>query len=581
MPTATSSDVCKLLLLGRCLRAVVFSVIIQFLLLTIFLLFVNFQLLHPLNWVASTFSLVCSLYTWFASIPLITAIVLYGVILCQEHLVERRYHPSRYRWLQQHGLRKLMFLGAHLMVGYLTAWLYTGYMHTDYRHLMYKCYGSDCLSGYHIFLLGMGTTAGCYYFVSVYLNRDVRIEFSVVDQSRSHKMRQLLYGTLLKSLTRSLVPTLGFTLVFWLCGSLVGHKLSQLLGVDTDERLEGFFGVVTSIRLIFYAWLLTAQILSNMHLMRRFYAILLTEDLPLVVSKNRTAFAQDQEVTVVAGLGVINIYVVQCLSASFLFKLAHRKDSGYRQELFQLTEPGNRPANWRAFCDQSLSIIGGFTDELTDSMQQISMLKVTQNHFPVINHDSASAALLAEKVLLRQYNHLHGIRPIVSPRREQQSDDQPVLGGIRHMPNWCERVSLQLQQALKRLLQRIPGIAYLFSEPDGAKAIFLLSNSLPIVWLSEGLAQICVASLTEDIYGVVQNDLPAIIKALSSLKDNLDKLASVVGNLSGSDTENFSMLRGAVRRSLYNVGTCFNAYLGDLIDSPEELRMLKSFIHQD
>ncbi|EDW82999.1 uncharacterized protein Dwil_GK22549 [Drosophila willistoni] len=580
MSSTSASDACKLLLLGRCVRAVVFSVMIQFLLLTIFLLFVNFQLFHPLNWLANTFGLVCSFYTWFASIPLIIAIVVYGVILCQEHLVERRYHPSRYRWLQHHGLRKLVFLVAHLMVGYLTVWLYTGYLHTDYRHLKYKCYGSDCLSGYHIFLLGMGTTAGCYYFVSVYLNREVRIEFPVVSQSRSHKMRELLYGTLLNSLTRSLVPTLGFTLVFWLCGSLVGHKLSQLLGVDTDERLEGFFGVVTSIRLLFYAWLLTAQILSNMHLMRRFYAILLSEDLPLTVSKNRTAFAQDQEVTMVAGLGVFHIYVVQCLSARFLFKLAHRKDSVHRQELFQLTEPGNRPANWRAFCDQSLSIIGGFTDELMDSMQQISMLKVAQNPFPVINNDSVSAALLAEKVLLRQYNHLHGIRPIVSPGREQQSD-QPVLGGIRHMPNWCERVSLQLGQALKRLLHRIPGIVYLFSEPEGAKAAFLLANSLHIVWLSEGLAQICVASIKEDRYGVVQNDLPAIIKALSTLKDNLDKLGNVVGNLRGSHTSHFSMLRGSIRRSLYNVVNCFNEYLGDLVDSPEELHMLRSFIHQD
>lgn len=129
--TALSSF--KLLLLGRCLRGAILSVVVQYLLLTVFLLFVNFELLHPLNWLAGTLRLVCSWYTWFASILLISAVLLYGVTLTQQHLAERRYCATRYRWLIQNGPRKLLFLGAHLFLGYLTAWLYSGYLHTDYR----------------------------------------------------------------------------------------------------------------------------------------------------------------------------------------------------------------------------------------------------------------------------------------------------------------------------------------------------------------------------------------------------------------------------------------------------------------
>lgn len=133
--SSTAITTCKLILFGRCLRAVTLSVVVQYLLLTVFLLFVNFELLHPLDWLTGTLGLVCSWYTWFASILLIAAVVLYGVTLCQQHLAERRYCATRYRWLIQNGLRKLLFLGAHLFLGYITAWLYSGYLHTDYRYV--------------------------------------------------------------------------------------------------------------------------------------------------------------------------------------------------------------------------------------------------------------------------------------------------------------------------------------------------------------------------------------------------------------------------------------------------------------
>ncbi|XP_017040147.1 nucleoporin Ndc1 [Drosophila ficusphila] len=575
MSASSSSNACKLLLLGRCLRAVLLSVAIQFLLLTVFLLSVNFQLLHPLSWVTGTLRLVASLYTWFASIPLVASVVLYGVSLCQQHLSERPYCPTRYRWLLHYGPRKLLFLGAHLLVGFLTAWLYTGYLHTDYQYLRYKCYGQNCISAYHVYLLGMGVAAGCYYFVSVHMRQEVSIEFPIVEQSRREKLRELLYASLARSLVRSLLPTIFYTAAFWLFGPLLCHKLSHILSVDFDERLEGFLGVATNVRLLFYGYLLTAQILSNMHLMRCFYGMLLSEDLPLVITKQRAAFAHEQEVTMVAGLGVFNVFVVQCLAAHYFYKLALRKDSPQRAEIFQLTEPGNRPANWRSLCDQCLSILGSFTEELTESMQKISVLKGAQSlPMPKIS-ETISTSLMAEKMLLRQYNQMHGIRPIVSPRRED-AVDRPA-DGIRHVPNWCERVSTQLEQALQRLVQRVPGIVYFFKEPEGAKTTFLLANSLPVVYLTQALSQICVASLKEDPYGVVQNDLPSIIKAINKLRNELEKLSSVSGNLKASSSS-FNVLRCAVRRSLYAICNSFSEYLADLLPPGEELRQLQALV---
>ncbi|EDW67885.1 nucleoporin Ndc1 [Drosophila virilis] len=571
---------CKLLLFGRCVRAVLLSVGVQFLLLTVFLLLVNFQLLHPLDWVMGSLRLVCSFYTWFACIPLLGAVVFYGMTLSHQHLAERRYCPTRYRWLLQNGPRKLLFLFAHLVVGYLTAWLYTGYLHTDYRHFVHKCYGQDCLNSYHIFLLGMGLSAGCYYFATEYMHEEASIDFDFAEQSRPEKLRELLYGTLLKAPISSVMPTLCYTFIFWLFGAFLKYRLSVLVNVDTDDRLLGILDVITNGRLLFYGWLLSAQIVSNMHLMRCFYATLLSEKLPMVVARNRVSLGSEQEVTVVAGLGVLNVYVVQCLAANFLYEEARRKNSSVRAEIFQLTEPGNRPANWRALCDQCVSIVGSFTEELSDSMRQISLMKGNEQNFASIHSDS-SAALLAEKLLLRQYNQMHGIRPVVSLPRDvpNQEWDTKAMDSIRHVPNWCERTSMKLEKLLQQLLRRIPGIVYFFSEPEGAKTEFLLENALPVIWLTQALAHICVASINEDSYGVVQDDLPGIIKALHRLKCELDRLSNGMPNFR-TTSNSFNHLRYAVRRSLYNICTSFYKYLGELSSSGEELRQLQAFVYQ-
>ncbi|XP_030370846.1 nucleoporin Ndc1 [Scaptodrosophila lebanonensis] len=581
MSAVTSTNASKLLMFWRCIRAILLSVGMQYFLLTVFLLSVNFQLFHPLVWLATTLRLVCSLYTWFASIPLIGAVVLYGVILCQQHLVERRYCATRYRWLLQNGVRKALFLSAHLLVGYLTAWLYTGYLHSDYRHLIYKCYGQDCLSSYNVFLLGMGTTAGLYYYALEHLRNGESLHFYIVNQPRAQKFRELLLAALSKAPTMAVAPTLGYTFIFWLLGSLVRHKLSQLFGVEVDEQLVGILDLATNVRLLFYAWLLTVQIMSNMHLLRHFSAMLLAEDLPLVIARSRTAFVNEQELTLVSALSVFNVYVVQCVAARFFYNLTISPNSSARMEIFLLTEPGNRPANWRALCDQCLSIIVGFTDELADSISNISVVKGPQSFTPPPN--DANAKILAEKILLRQYNQLHGIRPIMTPMSELSAEQQLQQKSehIRRMPNWCERISGQLEASVQRLLQRIPFLVYFFHESEGAKTAYLLNNALPIYWLSQALAHLCVSSIKEDRYGVVQSDLPAIFKALHRLKRELDMLATAMASTTRAPNKNFNMLRCAVQRSLYIMCSSFYDYLGEVVPAGEELHQLQALVLHD
>lgn len=124
---------CKKLCLYRCLTAVALSIFMQFLLLTVFLLFVNFHVFHLLNWITETFSLMFCLYTWLSIMPLISAVIIYGILLGKSHLAVKHYYATRFKWLLGTVVRKGLFLGIHIAVGFLTAWLYARYLHVDYR----------------------------------------------------------------------------------------------------------------------------------------------------------------------------------------------------------------------------------------------------------------------------------------------------------------------------------------------------------------------------------------------------------------------------------------------------------------
>lgn len=132
-PMKTTESKCKVLLLSRCLIALVLSVFMQYLLLAVFLLFINFNALHPMRWLKESSSLIFSFYTWVVITPLIASIFIYAILLGKSHLAIKRYYASRFVWLVKTFPRKLSFLGIHIVVGLLTACTYTKFLHEDYR----------------------------------------------------------------------------------------------------------------------------------------------------------------------------------------------------------------------------------------------------------------------------------------------------------------------------------------------------------------------------------------------------------------------------------------------------------------
>ncbi|XP_065365791.1 nucleoporin Ndc1 [Calliphora vicina] len=571
---------CKKLCLYRCLSAVALSISMQFILLAIFLLFVNFHVLHPVMWITETVGLMFSFYTWLSIMPLISAVIIYGILLGKSHLAVKKYYTTRFRWLLGTAVRKLAFFFIHIAMGFLTTWLYARYLHMDYRSLLYKCYAMDCLNSYYIFLMGAGISAGCYHFFKENLRQEPEVEYPILQENKLVKIRSLLYYTLYNSLLKSFVPTLCYALGYCLLGGLLNHRIARFFGVELEESIVSFFGVATNLRLLFYAWILSSQILSNMNLMQKFFSIFLAEDMHFVIEKNPVVIDGQKEITLVEALGMSQVPVVQNLAALELSTLASSHMPSKRQEIFALSVPGGHPYNWNQLSGQCMTLINAFIEELTASVKNISTMKSS----PLFCHaDKPTATEAAEKILLRQYNETYGIRrmaaetPTTNIDSSAPSNMSPkTSNAVQRINAQFEHMSKQLEQALNTAFRTIPGLFYMFGESDGAKTAFLLSNSQMIVWLTQGLAGICAASITEDKYGVVQVALPQIIRALLKLKGELDKLNNV--NLNGKKLDrNLITLKNAVKRSLYQITSVFGDYLRDLFDDPLEIRTLHCF----
>lgn len=568
---------CKKLCMFRCLNAVGLSIAMQYILLTIFLLFVNFDIFHPINWISTTFSVMTSFYTWVSTMPLISAVIVFGVLLGNSFLGVKKYYPSRFRWFIATALRKFLFFVIHLMMGFLTAWLYARFLQEEYRSFLLQDFKRTYVNSRFTFLIFIGISSGIYYFVKENLKNESQIEFPVIQEKKFVKIRSLVYSTLYTSLAKSVGPTLSFAFLYWILGASLNRTLAKFFLSDIDDTSNSLFSIFTSFRMLFYAWVLVSQILSNMELMRHFFSFLLAEEMYFVVQKNPCLDPAYTEVLLVEALALREVPVVQQMACLDLFNLSAAKAVNRRQEVYALSIPGGHPYNWTQLSGQCLSLINEFTEELSSSVKRISTMKSCALFPPI----KVSPNETAERILLRQYNETFGIRkmmidPVVQPQPECVTSRQA------HQP--CDRVNEVIEniqrtvdEVARTAFYAVPGVFYLFGEQDGAKTAFVLSNSQAIVWLTQGLAGICASSLVEDRYGVVQSELPKIIKALLKLKQELDKLNNV--NLNGKKLDrNLITLKNAVKRSLYRICTVFGDYLRDLVEDTEDLRYLECFL---
>ncbi|XP_062534672.1 nucleoporin Ndc1-like [Armigeres subalbatus] len=551
----------------RFIYAIVCSVGVQFVLLTIFLLLVNFSLLHPIGWIAGSFRLVVSLSTWMWILPLISAVIVHGICLAKSYLAGIQYCPTRFQQIYRSIITQSVMLVVNCVVGFLTAWFYTRFLRNDYSVLFLpKENGISILNEKYLFLLLGGTFAGVYYFVRIQSEK-TSLSFPVVQQPRYQQIRSHLYCIIYRSLFKSFVPTLVYVSFYYTFNCFyLRYKLANMFhGVVLAEEssLGALYSVLMDIRLVLYCWILSSQILSNMNLMQVLFHIFLTEYRQFPVEK--PTVLNDSQITLVEALACEKIPVIQQLAALDLFTIAESCNPSRRARLYALSVPGGHPYNWRLVSGECIRLIKDYTTQLAKSIEGATLKPV-----PNVAKLRPTASMDAEKLLMKQYNESFGIRSLSSsvlPTEVPQQPDVISKAVDRHL------------DAIRESFRNIPGIYYFFGEPKTARTCHLLTTqSQQIVWIAQALASLAAHSIREDQFGVVQNDLPSVIRTLLQLKLVVDKVGSIQLDVKKID-RNYVALKTATKRSLYRIATVFADYLNDIVLEPSDVKALQGFVN--
>ncbi|XP_055639963.1 nucleoporin Ndc1 [Toxorhynchites rutilus septentrionalis] len=566
--TISSREIeCRKICIERFVYAILYSVGAQFVLLTVFLLLVNLSLLHPITWIAGSFRLVFSLSTWLWIMPLISAVIIHGMFLAKSYLSEIKYCPTRFQQLYRTFKQKSILLSVNCVVGFLTAWLYTRFLRDEYRVLFLPSEkGTFILNEKYLFLLVGGTFAGIYYFLKT-KNDEYSLNFPPIQQPRYLQIRAHLYSIVYQSMFKSFVPTLVYVSFHYTFSCVYfRYKLAALFyGVKLAEEssFTSLYSTVADIRMMLYCWILSSQILSNMSLIQMLFHIFLTECRQFPLEKS--AMVDDSAVSIVEALASDKIPIIQQLAALHLFNISEDCDPAGRVPLYALSIPGGHPYNWRMVSGECIRLIREFSTELSKSIEGVA-----PKMRPEMSRLRPTASMDAEKTIMKQYNESFGIRSLST---NGLPADSPQQSGTM-----CKAIDRRLD-SFRATLRSIPGIFYLFGESKTAKTCYLLSTqSNQIVWTSQALASLAARSITEDQFGVVQSDLPLIIRTLLQLKQVLDKVGSIQLDVKKID-RNYVALRAATKRSLYRISYAFADYLNDIVLEPSDVEAMHGFVN--
>lgn len=614
---------CKGIIFFRWLHAVLLNVAMQFLLLALFLLFVNFSAWHPINWVTQTVRLILSVYTWLRIAPLVCVVVVYGMYLGKSYMHEPQMFRNRFLVIYKTTVPTALFYVLHFLVGFLTTWLYSNFLSPDYQTFFTnrsECESDTYQYGFYVmcvnekfmFIALTGAASALLYCWHVKPAQQL-CEFPIIHQSTYLRIRTQLYAVLWGTLLKSFAPVLCVHVSYSLIGRYPFEWLMK--GVLSGDFVLNGNVHVYDVKLFLVTWILTTHILSNLYLMAHLIHVFLTQPQIFPIESGSLGeghvFSRDQrqaisELTLVQALGNTKISIVRQLAALDLYKLSVYGDIYQRRkQIFALSIPGGHPYNWNELSNQCIGLINAYNADVSTAVRSLSRDRpptkaAAFGHMklappaPVVpefrSSTPTSATELADKIRIRQYNETCGIRHMLAADTDA---DVRLLSPIRQVADPCARFNQtvgilnQKMASVKQAVMNVAAVRYLFGTNEMAQlqALLALPRVDEVCWIVQGISMIAVHSLHEDRYGVVQINLPDIIGALLQLRDSINHLpvgllasASPYQRAAHAKPNGALALRNAVKRSLYNICITFNDYLPDLVKSTSDLRLLQNYV---
>ncbi|XP_035440633.1 nucleoporin NDC1 [Spodoptera frugiperda] len=547
----------------RLIISVLWNIGLQTFLAVVLVFLIQVDILHPVSWITSTLH---DIFGWKMGLNIVLLILVsffQAYVYGSYYMMPLPKYFTRFStFLNMFSVQNAMFSVLYALSGYFTMGLYSSLAKSNYNILKKKCdfYDGQCLVEPSLFLQFAGMWMGLYYFLNIHIFGTTMLMFPHVYQDKFQQIKLAVNNILSMGFRNSVMPVAYYCAFYYLWGnkprSLVSEAYSLYL---EDPPLDNVFNLMKS-GIWIGLWFYTSLFFVSVYTMRTIFNIVLTEPMKFPIESSSSLVLHNALALRAQFNGYLGAQDLRIMSMT---------DLARRQQIYTLSQPGGHPRNWNNLLEQCISIINDFSKELD-----------------AVNGDGKSNEAEASKLRNGNVSTSNGFQFSGNLRNMAQS---PKLKELKdHNKNkqedtFINAIKDDFNVFVHKLCQK-PGINYLFGELTDTKLKFLLMQAQPVMWTCEGLASIAAASLNEDKYGVVQNDLPIVISTLINLKQNLDKLTKpglVPRKHILNDSFAIKMktaLISSVKRSIYKIAITFSKYIHEIPLDPDIQVALQPFL---
>ncbi|CAH0723742.1 unnamed protein product, partial [Brenthis ino] len=361
----------------------------------------------------------------------------------------------------------------------------------------------------------------------------------------------------------SIAPVAYYCIFYCLWGSKPRSVVSEVYSLYLeDPALDNIINLIWS-GIWIGLWFYTSLYFISIYTMKTVFNIVLTEPI-------RFPIESESQITLNNALSQ-RLQFIGYLGAQDLKNMS-LNDPARRSQIFTLSQPGGHPRNWNNLLEKCLFVI----KELNKELEKINIdNSAIENDNSYHRKNYKQPAPLTSPLYSGTLRNMAQSPHLFELKHDQNKNKVDETFGATIKEEW--------NNFLHKLCQK-PGINYFFGELVDTKLKFILIQAQPVTWICEGLAYIVSASLKEDKYGVVQNDLSIVIAAMVNLKQNLDKLAKsglvprkhILNDALAIKIRN--ALLSSVKRSLYKIVITFAKFIHEIPLDPDVQIAIQPFL---
>ncbi|XP_028142327.1 nucleoporin Ndc1 [Diabrotica virgifera virgifera] len=551
----------KDLLLKKLYYSVICSVLSQLVLLQLYVFVSTFNLFHPIQWILESTTTFTSFRTWLFTVPFLGIIFAQSVICAKDYVFKSTYCSTRFQKLiSAFSLHNLVLLFLHILAGPALIWLFLSLGGGQFQNLTTSMADNQVyvLNEGSFFLVLSGLWTGFFYFIKVYM-AEKHLAFPVIHQRKWLQFKTQVFPLLKSSFSLSIWPTATFIIFYMLWGSTFSDGFSSSFGLDKVDKMSGIFVYLN-------LWCFTGIYYFNMHLMKFFFNLFLTEHIEFPLCKlSETSFnLQDS-------LSMSDLPIIQNLACLDLYNLAQWSKER-RQVFYTLSQPGGHPYNWNALVENVLKLFNEYIVLLNKSTESMDSKPAVVPPTPPMVITPVQSPNMCRSPMLSpdKFRNLRNMSVISDPCLADVLSVTQQSGPKFELPEAVVAVINKKINSFITIARVVLGIDFVFGELPQANIQKCLANGLIIIWTSQGISELTCAAMTEDRYGIVQKDIPALVSTLVDLKQNLDKLSKISAltkKIAGQDDFNYKMkvaVISAVQRSLFKICLTYKEYLNEL-----------------